>query len=118
MKTLTLHLKKKWFDLIKAGIKKEEYRECSSYWINRFQKHCSEFEFIFLGYPGKYGEQKKMISAGGLKYDTIEFAISYPKRTEKDKWLIFKNPKIRIGTGRTEWGAEPGKLYFVITWDN
>jgi len=29
MKTLTLSLKKQWFDMIKAGIKKEEYRECS-----------------------------------------------------------------------------------------
>jgi hypothetical protein len=27
MKTLTLSLKKQWFDMIKAGIKKEEYRE-------------------------------------------------------------------------------------------
>ena len=23
--------------------------------------------------------------------------------------LFFKNPRIRIGTGRPEWGAEPGK---------
>lgn len=38
MATLTLPLKKKWFDLIKAGIKKEEYRECSDYWISRFNK--------------------------------------------------------------------------------
>ena len=82
MKTLTLPLKKKWFDMIKAGIKKEEYRECSSYWINRFQKLCSEFEFVFLGHPGMLDERKKMISAGGLKCDTLEFAISYPKRTE------------------------------------
>ena len=27
MKTLTLSLKLKWFDMIKAGVKKEEYRE-------------------------------------------------------------------------------------------
>ena len=31
--------------------------------------------------------------------------------------LTFKNPKIRIGTGKPEWGAEPGKNYFVITWE-
>ena len=24
--------------------------------------------------------------------------------------------RIRIGTGRPEWGAEPGKMYFVISW--
>ena len=25
--------------------------------------------------------------------------------------------RIRIGTGKPEWGAEPGKEYFVITWE-
>ena len=29
----------------------------------------------------------------------------------------FKNPKIRVGTGRLEWEAEQGKQYFVITWE-
>ena len=29
----------------------------------------------------------------------------------------FKNPSIRIGRGKPEWGAEPGKQYFVITWE-
>lgn len=27
MRCLTLHLKRKWFDLIKSGEKKEEYRK-------------------------------------------------------------------------------------------
>ena len=36
MKTLTLPLKKKWFDMIKTGVKKEEYRERKDYWFNRF----------------------------------------------------------------------------------
>jgi len=31
MKTLNLTLKKKWFDLIKQGIKNEEYREIKAY---------------------------------------------------------------------------------------
>lgn len=25
--------------------------------------------------------------------------------------------KSRIGTGKPEWGAENGKLYFVISWE-
>lgn len=36
MKTLTLSLKKQWFDLIKAGIKKEEYREIKDFYRARF----------------------------------------------------------------------------------
>ncbi len=30
--------------------------------------------------------------------------------------ITLKNPNIRIGQGRPEWGAERGKNYFVITW--
>ena len=33
--TLHLTLKKEWFDLIAAGVKKEEYREIKPYWEKR-----------------------------------------------------------------------------------
>jgi len=32
MKTLTLSLNKQWFDMIKSGEKKEEYREIKPFW--------------------------------------------------------------------------------------
>jgi hypothetical protein len=35
MKILHLTLKKKWFDMIASGEKKEEYREIKPYWIKR-----------------------------------------------------------------------------------
>lgn len=49
MKTLTLSLKRQWFEKIKSGEKKEEYRECSEYWISRFSKLCGKFCFIYSG---------------------------------------------------------------------
>lgn len=40
MKTiLHLTLKKQWFDEIRAGVKKVEYREDKPYWRNRLFKH-------------------------------------------------------------------------------
>lgn len=33
---LTLPIKKKWFDMIKSGEKKEEYREIKPYYDSRF----------------------------------------------------------------------------------
>ena len=33
---LTLPIKKKWFDMILSGEKKEEYREIKPYWFIRF----------------------------------------------------------------------------------
>ena len=35
MKTLTLSLKKKWFDMIMSGEKKEEYRDIKPHYIAR-----------------------------------------------------------------------------------
>jgi hypothetical protein len=52
---LRLTLKKKWFDMIASGEKKEEYRENKEYWQNRLQRvngmklpdnQCKHFEFV------------------------------------------------------------------------
>lgn len=108
MKTLTLPLKKKWFDMIKSGEKKEEYREICDYWGVCLAGHdvwANEFCV-------------KDINEIDLKYfDRIVFTLGYPKAEDTERRLEFKNPKIRIGTGRPEWGAEPGKNYFVISWE-
>lgn len=39
------------------------------------------------------------------------------KAGDSERRLEFRNPKIRIDEGKPEWGAEPKKLYFVITWE-
>ena len=116
MSTLYLTLKKKWFDKIKSGEKLEEYRECSLYWIKRFEKLCKEFEYTNIGRHSRIVPTIVMERAGNLKCDKLVFTLGYPKQGDKERRLEFKNPKIRIGTGKPEWGAEPGKLYFVITW--
>lgn len=119
MKTLTLPLKKKWFDLIKAGIKKEEYREIKPFW----EKRLLDYKAI------KADVQALMFKRYVLRipydvckdypreYDSLVFTLGYPKAGDTERRLTFKGPKIRIGTGRPEWGAEPGKNYFVITWE-
>ena len=104
MKTLTLSLKKKWFDMIKAGIKKEEYREIKPYYEKRFLEPLSSRLF-------RKGE------TGVKPFDTLVFTLGYPKADDTERRLTFKNPRIRIGTGRLEWGAVHGKLYFMITWE-
>ena len=40
MKILNLTVKKKWFDLIKSGEKKIEYREGKPYWNKRLVNEC------------------------------------------------------------------------------
>ena len=102
MKKLTLSLKKQWFDMIKAGFKKEEYRDFNEYWKTRL-------------YESKDITSDKWHLP--KSFDTLVFTLGYPKASDASRRIEFKNPKIRIGTGRPEWGAEPGKNYFVISWE-
>lgn len=39
------------------------------------------------------------------------------KPDDMERRLTFKNPKVHIGQGNHKWGAELGKMYFVITWE-
>lgn len=108
MKTLTLPLKRKWFDMIKAEVKKEEYREIKPYYTSRLTiQDSDDYDLILSG----------EISVTFQYFDRLVFTLGYPKAGDTERRLVFKNPKIRVGTGKPEWGAEPGKMYFVISWD-
>jgi hypothetical protein len=45
MKILHLTLKKKWFDMIASGEKREEYREIKPYWDKRLNKPYDAIQF-------------------------------------------------------------------------
>lgn len=123
MRILTLHLKRKWFDLIKSGEKKEEYREQSTYWIKRLttcdEKFLDNLWDNVCVYPNATElfnrELKNLFRI--KQFDRIRFVLGYSKMNDDDRILEFKNPKIRIGTGRPEWGAVPEVNYFIITWE-
>lgn len=104
MKTLTLPLKRKWFEMIRDGVKLEEYRDITDYWRSRFcEKYSNGCHLLVENYR--------------KKFDKLVFTLGYPKADDKEKRLEFNSPKIRIDTGRPECGAEPGKKYFVISWE-
>lgn len=85
--------------MIKSGVKKEEYRDMTSYWIKRLT-----YTDDMLGIP--------MFK----HYDKVEFTLGYHRKDDKERRMTFDCPKLRAGEGKSEWGAEPGKIYFVITW--
>lgn len=45
MKILHLTLKKKWFDMVLSGVKKEEYRKIKPHWNSRLNKSFDAIEF-------------------------------------------------------------------------
>lgn len=113
MTTLYLPLKKKWFDMIKAGTKLEEYREIKDFYRSRIFDGWDHVKAnTFYWYNTEFEKHPT------FKYfDELVFTLAYPNKSSAGRHLNFKNPKIRIGEGRPEWGAEPGKQYFVITWN-
>lgn len=94
---LTLPIKKKWFDMILSGEKKEEYREIKPYYIARFSH-------IFEMYPHSN-------IPTGLDRQIIRFRNGYGSNKPQVTVLC----SLDIKTGNPEWGAEPGREYFVLT---
>ena len=97
---LTLPIKKKWYDMIKSGKKKEEYREIKPYWTKRFENNLNEV-VLNMNYRFPIIE-----SATG----EVIFKNGYHKNSPKIKCKI----KLNINIGKTEWGAEPNKEYYVL----
>lgn len=88
---LILPIKKKWFDMIKSGEKKEDYREIKPYWTTRFHKYFHNRRGLLV--------PRKVIFRNGYKYNS-------PK-IECICWL-------KRGQGKEEWGAELGKEYYIL----
>ena len=106
MRILHLTLKKKWFDLIAVGDKTEEYREVKNYWWTRLVL-CGQF-FNSDDFLLPVSEWKMLMSK---TYDVVQFKNGYGKNAPT---MTIEFDSIEIGTGKTEWGAEEGKEYFVI----
>ena len=88
---LTLPIKKKWFDMILSGEKKEEYREIKPYYSKRFAN---------------------ILAKNQPKYDFVYILLrnGYSKNSPTIKCLV----NILTGYGKEEWGAEPNKIYYVL----
>ena len=106
---LQMSLKKQWFEMTKAGIKTEDYRDLNEYWISRLFYSGFMLEkglnHVFL-IKGRWYQQKP--------FTTNTMTLGYPLKTDTARILKFKHEGIEIRTGVSEWGAEPDKLYFVI----
>lgn len=91
---LILPIKKKWFDMILSGEKKEEYREIKPYYRSRLH---NEGFLDQHGLPTLYQGQ-------------VLFRNGYAGNSPSFKALC----SLDVRTGRTEWGAEEGKDYYIL----
>ena len=74
--------------MILSGIKSEEYRALSPYYQTRFQK-------LFCD-----NAPKQLILRNGYSKASPACQVT---------------ATLRIGTGKQEWGAEPGTKYFILS---
>lgn len=115
MENFTLHLvlKSQWYDMIKNGIKEEEYREIGQYWFTRiFRKLKNDHFEVF------YNDKKKVtniITYPDFKtnFTHVCFHKGYTSET-----ITFDIKDISVRTGNPEWGAIRDKRYIVIAFDN
>lgn len=96
-KLIILPIKRKWYEMILTGEKKEEYREIKPYYKSRFKK-------VFSMYPYSF------IPCGDDVHEVV-FRNGYSKESPSFKALC----SLDIKTGREEWGAEPGVEYYTLT---
>lgn len=101
-KILRLTLKKKWFELIISGKKKEEYREINRYWIQRL---CNEVEYEMGG------------SLEGVfkKFTHIKFTNGYGKNSPS---FMIECKGITTGNAKPEWSDNWQGEVFIIKLGN
>lgn len=122
MKNLQLALKTKWFEMTKSGEKLEDYREITAYWISRLFENANENKGVrtvlsnYLNNPDN-AERWNFEHGYFFKFRSFEsniMTLGYPKSTDSERILKYEHAGIEIRTGNPDWGAEPGKVYFVI----
>ena len=89
---LILPIKKKWYDMILSGEKKEEYRELKPYYQKRF---VNLWQGSLVGFNAKR---------------KVMFRNGYSKKSPSFIATVI----LDIGTGKTEWGAEKEKNYYIL----
>lgn len=110
-KVLHLTLKKRWFDMIASGEKKEEYREIKPYWVSRLVDElweCEEGRDFSFEYAGFWWT---MLTPQA--YDVVKFTNGYGKHRPS---ITLEITDITDGYryDKEDWGAEDGKPYFII----
>lgn len=94
---LILPIKKQWFDMIKSGEKKEEYREIKEYWTSRLKYYTPA-----------------LILGSNTERVAPTFEVGFRNGYNKNSPMLICKCKLRIGPGKEEWGAEPNKEYYIL----
>ena len=99
---LRLTLKKKWYDMILSGEKKEEYREVKAYWTNRLVD-------VWIGEGEEYHHEDTFRAK---EFDYVEFKNGYAKDAPT---MLVEFKGIEIGNATPEWSDNWQGQVFAIS---
>lgn len=107
--TLKLNVKKKWYDMILSGEKKEEYREIKPYWISRLTFLPSDWAKDVNASITELDSNET--EAWDYSIRQIEFKNGYSKNAPS---MIVECEYIEIGKAKPEWSDNWQGKVFVI----
>ena len=107
---MILPIKKKWYDMILSGEKKEEYREIKPYYTKRFQKIVAPY---LLDKNDFWNRQWTDECRTGW-YSGEPFDVTFRNGYSSDSPSFTASVCLFIGKGKPEWGAEFGKNYYIL----
>jgi hypothetical protein len=102
---LRLTLKKKWYDMILSGEKKEEYRELKSYWIPR----------LLCNFDWDKSKNEIQLNGGSYQvknFNRIEFKNGYGKDAPT---MLVEFKGVKIGEAKPEWSDNWQGEVFTIS---
>ena len=83
---LNLTIKKKWFDMITSGVKKEEYREIKPYWVKRLKLRVGYRDFDTILFRNGYQKTSPSVRVDCLG---IHQGKANPKWSDNTKGYFF-----------------------------
>ena len=104
--------------MTKKCVKTEDYREINNYWMSILTEsmlknpngtRCSDCELYSV-----ITQNLDLIEIEFKPFAYNKMTLDNPKSTDKERILLLEHKGIEIREGKEEWGAEKGKLYFVI----
>ena len=104
---LIIPIKRKWLEMIRHNEKQEEYRALTPYYSTRFRKF---FTYRPLTNAQTIAVIRAASSKGGIPVREIVLRAGYSLLSP----AIMVKGTLVIGEGKPEWGAEPGKEYYII----
>lgn len=115
MRILHLPLKKEWYEMIESGVKTEEYRDLSEYWISRLTRYGDDEKLngrLYANFLSTSPNVLKLNIEGGImrlvEFEAVKFSYGYTKRT-----MTFQCDGVSIGKGKAEWGAPDNDVFII-----